>query len=104
MYVIVTCKPGIYESVAEPSVRVIESYKYLFCGHCKAVFHVMELEQEGYVRITESVPPYTSNKVPTKFLGHYRTLNEARKEIDHLTHFDGLEASLIRFDAAGGVT
>lgn len=101
MYVIVTSKPGVYEAVLEPGTKVVESYKYLVQGRCKAIFRLVELQQEGHIRITESDPPYTSNRVPTKFLGHYDTLDNARKEIEHLTHFGSLDASLMRFDAAG---
>ena len=104
MYVIVTSKPGVFESVLEPVTTAVESYKYLFYGHCKAIFQLVELKQEGHVRITESEPPYTANLLSTKFLGHYDTLDAAREEIGHLTHFGDLDASLMRCDVAGVVT
>jgi len=102
MYVVVTSKPGIYTSILDEAADVVESYEYMFYGRCKAIFQLVKLESEGYVRITEETPPFVSNRVPTKFLEHFESLEQARAEIGHLTHFGGLDAELRRCDNLSG--
>lgn len=96
MYVVVTSKPGLYTSTLDAEADVVEAYEYLFYGRRKAIFQLVRLNREGYVRITEVEPPYVSNRVPTKFLEHFDSLEQARTEIDHLTRFGGLDAELRR--------
>ena len=96
MYVILTSKPEIYTSALDDESAVVESYKYIFYDRCKAIFEIARLEQDAQVTITEVEPPHIRNRVSTKFLGHYDTLDEARAELNHLTRFGGLQASLER--------
>ncbi len=103
MYVIITSKPGVYRAELEGGADAVESYEYLFYGRRKAIFRLVRLDQEGYVRITEEDPPHVSNRVRTKFLEHFDTLEQARQEIDHLIRFGCLDAALQRRETPGMV-
>lgn len=100
MYVILTSKPESYTSTLEAGGRVVEAYKYIFYGRCKAVFEIVQLDRDEKVTITEVEAPHVRNHVSTKFLGHFDTLEQARGELDHLTRFGGLQASLERSDVS----
>lgn len=100
MYVIVTSKPELYTSVLESSATLVATYKYLFYGRCKAIFQIAKLESEGTVTVTEADPPHIVNRVSTKFLEHFDTLEEAQAELNNLTHFGGLNVSLQPCDAS----
>lgn len=101
MYVILTSKPDNYTSTLEAGGTVVEAYKYIFYGRCKAVFEIVQLDRDEQVTITETEPPHVRNRVSTKFLGHFDTLEQARGELNHLTRFGGLQASLERSDVPG---
>ncbi|CAM5182754.1 hypothetical protein CDEF62S_05850 [Castellaniella defragrans] len=94
MYVILTSKPGLYRSALQTGGAVVEAYRYLFYGRCKAIFQLARLDSEGEVRIVEDEPPHVSNVVSTKFLDHFETLGQARAELNHLVRFGGLDAVL----------
>ncbi|HEX7385956.1 MAG TPA: ferredoxin [Castellaniella sp.] len=99
MYVILTSKPDLYTSSLEGRATIVETYRYMFYGRCKAIFEIAELDRDAKVTITESEPPFVRNQVSTKFLDHFETREQARAELDHLTRFGGLQASLERCDA-----
>jgi len=96
MYVILTSKPGLYTATLEAEDAVVESYKYLFYGRCKAVFHLAHLDAEAKVHIVEAEPPHVHNIVSAKFLDHFDTLDQARAELNHLVRFGSLDAVLQR--------
>lgn len=103
MYVILTSKPGIYKSELETPATVAEAYRYLFYGHCRAVFQIVEIAAEGMLCITEDEPPHIQNHVSTKFLGHFDDLEGARRELNHLVRFGGLQATLQPCEVAAPV-
>lgn len=103
MYVILTSKPGLYTSTLDAGGVVVEAYKYLFYGRCKAIFQLAKLESDVKVCITEDEPPHVRNVVSTKFLEHFDTLEQARKELNHLIRFGGLDTVLQRCETSDAV-
>ena len=98
MYAILTTKPGQYRAAIDEGATAVESYDYLFCGRCKAIFDVVHLDRETRVTITEDAPPHISNSVPTKFLEKFDTLEQARDSLKQLIAFGKLDAQLRRRD------
>src|SRR5690625_6164024 len=80
MYVVVTSKPGIYTSSLKADAKVLGAYKYYFYGEHLATFHLAQLHGDGYVEIVEEDGGV--NRVPTKFLEAFSTLEEAKAEND----------------------
>lgn len=99
MYAILTSKPGQYHAEVDNGATAVEAWEYLFYGHPKAIFQVVQLDHETRVRITEDTPPYISNSVPTKFLEKFDSLEEARASLQQLIGFGNLDARLRRCDA-----
>lgn len=99
MYVILTTKPGQFRS--EPGDHMVprELYDYLFCGRMRARFTIAELQDgPARVRIVDESDAATVNNVPAKFLPTFRTVDEARAELDHLVRFGDLDVKLVRHD------
>src|SRR5690625_357880 len=90
MYVVVTSKPGIYTSSLKADAKVLGAYKYYFYGEHLATFHLAQLHGDGYVEIVEEDGGV--NRVPTKFLEAFSTLEEAKAEIDELITFGNLRS------------
>lgn len=96
MYIILTSKPGLFHTVVGDDVDIIESYNYQFYGKTKAIFSIAELDHPTKVRIVEDEPPFIANNVPTKFLGQFGSIEEARNGLRDLTRFANLDISLVR--------
>lgn len=94
MYVILTSKPGQFRTEPVEGVRPIEAYDYLFGQAPKARFIIAELERETKIRVIDEVEPPVLNLVPTKFLPSYENLEQARQELEHLTAFGSVRATL----------
>jgi ferredoxin len=99
MYVILTTKPGQFRTEAGPNIAPRELYDYLFCGRLRARFTIAELGAgPARVRIVDDADTSLVNDVPAKFLPTFRTLDEARLELDHLVRFGDLDIKLVRHD------
>lgn len=96
MFVVITSKPGVYKSTLDASAKLIEAYNYYFYEKHLATFHLAELQGDGYVEIKEEEGGV--NRVPTKFLESFNTLEEAKAEIDELITFGNLEVRLEKID------
>lgn len=97
MYVILTSKPGQYRSETGDGFAARELYDYLSCGRLRARFLIAELQgPAARVRIVEEGEGGTVNSVPAKFLPTFRTLEAARADLQALTRFGDIEASLVR--------
>lgn len=96
MYIILTSKPGLFHTVAGDGVEIIESYDYLFYGKTKAVFDIAAVDRPTKVRVIEDEPPFTVNSVPSKFLGQFDSVEQARDELRNLTRFASLDISLVQ--------
>jgi len=96
MYVILTSKPGQFRTELVAGMQAIEAYDYLFCGRKRAHFVIAELEGEVRIRIVEEGPRAVVNDVPSKFLPHFATLEQARAELGQLAGNGALDAALVR--------
>ncbi|MFY2842906.1 hypothetical protein ACOTJF_14525 [Achromobacter ruhlandii] len=46
--------------------------------------------------VTEETPPYIVNRVPSKFLESFVSLEAARRELAHLSRFGSMQTTLTR--------
>lgn len=98
MYVILTTKPGTFRTEFGPDegVTVLEVYDYVFYGKIKAVFSIACLERDIKLVVTEDAPPHTVNRVPSKFLEKFESIEAARRELAHLTQLGSIQSELVR--------
>jgi hypothetical protein len=96
MYVILTNKPGKFHTEVDDGVSIIESYEYRFYGKLKAIYQIALLQGDSKIRIVEDEAPYVVNQVRSKFLDHFSSLDQARKELAHLTQFGSIDTSLVQ--------
>ncbi|HYY61881.1 MAG TPA: ferredoxin [Burkholderiales bacterium] len=96
MYVILTSKPGQFRTELVAGLQAIEAYDYLFCGRKRAHFVIAELAAEVRIRIVEEGARPAVNEVPSKFLPHFATLEQARAELRQLAGNGALDAALVR--------
>ena len=94
MFVILTSKPGQYRTQANADIALCEAWDYHFCGRLLAHFAVGELLRETKVQVIEEGPGGTTNRVPSKFLERFDSLEQARQELQHLCQFGALDATL----------
>lgn len=96
MFVILGSKPGQYRTEPGPGdgLEPVEAWHYLFAGRLRARFVVARLLNETRITITEDTPPYPVNRVPTKFLPRFATLQAARDELAQLVRHGGADSTL----------
>ncbi|MDH1304466.1 ferredoxin [Achromobacter sp. GD03932] len=95
VYVILTTKPGVFRTEADDgAVDILETYDYAFYGRALAVYRIARLHGETKLIVTEETPPYVVNRVPSKFLEKFASVEAARKELAHLTRFGSMESTL----------
>ncbi|MCY1185365.1 hypothetical protein D9M73_261360 [compost metagenome] len=66
----------------------------MFYGRALAEYRIARLHGETKLIVTEETPPYVVNRVPSKFLEKFESVEAARKELGHLTHFGSMESTL----------
>jgi hypothetical protein len=96
VYVILTSKPGQFRTELADGMRSIETYDYLFCGRRRASFVIAELDADAKVRIVEESAPQVVNHVPSKFLPTFRSLDEARRQLEQLVSFGTMDIRLVK--------
>ena len=96
MYVILTSKPGQFRTEVGEGLKPVEVYDYLFCGRKRAQFVIAEVEGEPKVKIVDEAPPAAVNLVPSKFLPRFDSIEKARRELETLASFGGIDVSLQR--------
>ncbi|MVW78042.1 ferredoxin [Bordetella sp. 02P26C-1] len=94
MYVILTSKPGQYRTEAGNDITVLEAWNYYLCGRLRACFQIGELHKETRVRVIEEDESGVINVVPSKFLERFDSYEAARRELDQLCSYGGLDARL----------
>jgi hypothetical protein len=94
MYVILTSKPGQFRTEIVDGLRALEAYDYFCGGRKQAQFVIAELLKDTKIRvIDESLPPVV-NDVPSKLFAKFETAEQALDELQHLTRFGSVDASL----------
>jgi len=95
MYVILTTKPGVFKTEISDGVMPVESYDYLFYGRKRANFTIAELANDkARITIVEDEPPQITNSVPSKLFEKFDSLDEARAELNTLTHYGSMDIVL----------
>ena len=94
MYVILTSKPGQFRTEAGEGLEPVEAWDYRFAGRLRARFVVARLRAETRITIVEDEPPHVVNRVPSKFLPRFDSVQAARDELRQLTRFAGVDTSL----------
>jgi len=95
VYVILTSKPGVFRTETDDgAVDILETYDYAFYGRALAVYCIARLHGDTKLVVTEETPPYVVNRVPSKFLEKFESVEAARKELAHLTRFGSMESTL----------
>jgi hypothetical protein len=96
MYVILTSKPGQFRTEISEELRPVEAYDYLFCGRRRAHFVIASLTRDTKITIVDESSPPVVNRVPSKFLPRFETLEAARQELKSLTHFGDMDIALVK--------
>jgi len=96
VYVILTSKPGQFKTEIGEDLRPVEAYDYLFCGRKRAHFVIANLIRDVKIAIVDESSPPVVNHVPSKFLQKFETVEDARRELNSLTRFCSLDASLVK--------
>jgi hypothetical protein len=94
MYVILTSKPGQFRTEVVDGLLPVEAYDYIFGSTRKAHFVIAELTREIKVKVVDEVEPPVVNHVPSKFLEKFDSVEGARLELQHLTRFGSVRATL----------
>ncbi|MBS0292582.1 MAG: ferredoxin [Proteobacteria bacterium] len=95
MFVILTSKPGQYQTIASADIEPLEAWDYRFYGRLQARFVLGRLLRATRVQVVEDDGSKTVNWVPSKFLESFETKEEAHRELQHLCNFGSLDAKLI---------
>lgn len=96
VFVILTSKPGVYRTEADALAEIVETYDYACDGRLRAVFSIARLRGPSRLVVTEETSPYVVNRVPSKFLEAFASLEAARQELVHLTRFGSIDTTLTR--------
>ena len=96
MYVVLTNKPGEFRTEITAGLKAVESYDYIFYGRKRGEFHDRRAAEASKIRIVEDEPPQIVNDVPSKLFEKFETLDEARAELNTLTHYGTMDIKLKR--------
>ena len=96
MYVILTSKPGQFNTEIGEDMQPVEAYDYFFCGRKRAHFVIANLTRDVKITIVDESSPPVVNHVPSNFLAKFETVEAARRELNSLTHFGGMDISLVK--------
>jgi hypothetical protein len=96
VYVILTSKPGQFRTEISADLQPVEAYDYLFCGRKRAHFVIAGLTRDVKITIVDESSPPVVNRVPSKFLPQFDTVEAARRELESLTRFGGMDISLVK--------
>jgi hypothetical protein len=94
MYVILTSKPGQFRTELTPGLQPVETYDYMFHATRKARFVIAEITGTPHIRVVDEGEPPVVNNVPCKFLQHFETIEQARRELRTLTAFGTVQVRL----------
>ena len=94
MYVVLTNKPGEFRTEITRGLTPVESYDYIFYGRKRARFTIAELDESVKIRIVEDEEPHSINDVPSKLFEKFDSLDEARAELNTLTHYGTMDIKL----------
>jgi hypothetical protein len=95
MYIILTSKPGQYQSEATDGLLPLRTYVYRYDGRHIASFTIAALAHETRVKIVDESASGEVNLVPTKFFEHYPSPEAALQALADLTDASRADAQLL---------
>lgn len=95
-YVILISKSGQFrtEPAAAGDLQLVEAWDYLLYGRKKAHFAIGLLDRDVKVNVIDDIDG-TVNRVPSKFLPRFDSLEQAREELKTLVSFGSLQTELV---------
>jgi hypothetical protein len=95
-YVILTSKPGQFRTEPGDGMQPVEAWEYHFGGRLRARFVVARLLADSRIVIIDEAPPQPVNRIPTRLLPKFDTLEAARAELSQLSvHVEGADSRLV---------
>lgn len=95
-YVILTSKPGVFRTESGEGLQPLEAWEYHFGGRLRARFVIARLLSDTRITIVDEAPPQPVNRIPTKLLPKFDSLDAARAELSQLSvHVEGADARLV---------
>lgn len=98
MYTILTSKPGQFHTEAAAGMQAVETWDYSLGGRKRAEFVIASFAAglRTKVKVADASGAGGVNWVPSKFLGSFDTLDEARAAVHQLAHFGSLDVALVK--------
>ena len=94
MFIILTSKPGPFNSEICDVAKLIEAYNYVFFKEIKAKFFIYQIESDIKIKITDETSPIVTNYISSKFLEKFSSIEEARSELRTLAPTNNLNIQL----------
>ena len=92
MYVILASKPGQFRTEPGDGLLPVETWDYMFHGRHRGRYVIAELLRDGKITIIDETAPPVINRIPSKFLPRFDTVDAARDELKQLAR--GPDATL----------
>lgn len=96
MYVILTSKPGQYATALNEDMASEETYDYLLSGRLRARFVIARLLRDTRVCVTDESTPPAVNRIPSKLLPKFDSIEAARRAVRQLAQFGKLDVELVK--------
>ena len=97
VYVILASKPGEFRTEAGDGLQAVESWDYRFHGRLKGRYVIAELLREVKITIIDETAPPVVNRIPSKFLPQFDSVDAARDELKQLAR--GPSAELLKLSS-----
>jgi hypothetical protein len=94
-FVILTSKPGQYETEMIEGLVAAESYEYKFYERTLARFDIVRLVEDVRIKIVDVQDPAQVNLVPSKFLEKFVSIEDARAALRILVKTDSKDVYLV---------
>jgi hypothetical protein len=94
-FVILTSKPGQYETQMVEGLVSAESYEYKFYERTLARFDIVRLVEDVRIKIVDAQDPTQVNFVPSKFLEKFVSIEDACAALRTLVKTDSKHVYLV---------
>jgi hypothetical protein len=83
-YVILTSKPGQFRTEPCEGLHPVEAWEFHASGRKRASFVIAEISGSPRITIVDETPPEVVNRIPSKMLARFASVDRARREIEEL--------------------
>jgi hypothetical protein len=94
-FVILTSKPGQYQTEMVEGLVAAESYEYKFYERTLARFDIVQLVEDVRIKLVDAQDPAQVNFVPSKFLEKFVSVEDARAALRILVKTDSKDVYLM---------